>query len=660
MKYLNNIKLGLLAAAFVCTGTVFTGCEDDLTINGSTGKLETVDGIYGYVRSAAGARELTPISLFGDKAGTGHLFFELTKEAEQDVTVNFKIDQDALTAYNEANNTSYKMYPADKLTLANGGKATIKAGEKKSATVELTINAGGATGSTYAVAVSATTEGGATVSADNQTYIYLVKPLPAYPVRGTERDIKTLCFVEVNNENILNCGEYTMGKDGTPFFDIVSIFAANINVDTKTGRVNVSCNDQVSYILQHADEIIRPLQAKGIKVNMTILGNHDEAGMGNLSQAAAADFAKELKAYMDIYGLDGVDFDDEYTSYQDNPSPGFEQRSRENYARLIYECRQAMPDKLLGIYEYLRSFADSPNGTVEGKKIGELVDYMTYGYYQNQASYPNTKGREANFEGLTKAQYCPTPLRIDGDLNGGWAGFNADYIRDMKASGYGLQIFYNIKPMEYDYSPYFTAVSDILFADNVEWSGKCYSRTALSPVEGTRLAYESYLGEWDATSSNSLYVYIDEQNTPKWWDWGGSQTFDIRVEEKEVGKSYYVYGWGTYPEITDKYPLVMEFDAYDGSVFIPVPQTIHEADDADPITWRMLWGTYGAINVWKFYEGEQYTVPVTGSIVGGTFRMNGVGNRWAIDPCHEEDGVLVPPHMNVKYHATENYTLIKK
>lgn len=132
-----------------------TGCEDDLTISGSTDKLETVDGVYGYVRSAAGARELTPITLFGDKAGTGHLFFELTKAAEQDVTVTFKIDKDALEAYNEANNTSYEMYPVDKLSLANDGKITVKAGEKKSASMELNINAGGTIGTTYAVAVSA-------------------------------------------------------------------------------------------------------------------------------------------------------------------------------------------------------------------------------------------------------------------------------------------------------------------------------------------------------------------------------------------------------------------------------------------------------------------------------------------------------------------------
>ena len=40
-----------------------------------------------------------------------------------------------------------------------------------------------------------------------------------------------------------------------------------------------------------------------------------------------------------------------------------------------------MPDKLLGIYEYL--LYDAPNGSVEGKSAGELVDYMCYGTYRD-------------------------------------------------------------------------------------------------------------------------------------------------------------------------------------------------------------------------------------------------------------------------------------
>lgn len=650
MKYMNNIKLGLLAAIFACAGTVLTSCEDDITINAvDTGKLDTVDGVYGYVKSAAGARELTPISLFGDKAGTGHLYFELSKAAEKDITVTFKVDAAALEAYNTTHGTSYTMYPADKLSLANGGTVTIKAGEKKSSGVELTINAGGSIGGTFAVAVSATANDGVEISANNQTYVYLVKPLAAIP-DSKKGDVRTFCFVEVNNESILNCGEYTMKGSNKPFFDVVSIFAANINVDSETGRAHIFCNDQVSFLLKNADQIIRPLQAKGIKVNMTILGNHDESGMSSLSKEAAEDFAKELKAYADIYGLDGFDFDDEYSKYSENPSPGFEERSSANYCRLMYECRKIMPDKLLGIYEYL--LYDAPNGSVEGKSAGELVDYMCYGTYQRYA-----KGREENFAGLPKSKYGPYSLKINNEYNGGWSGFNQETIQDLKDAGYGLQVFYNPEPRTFSYDHYFTAVSKVLYNDEVEWTGKYYERTGFSAINGTKSAYESYLGEWAATSSNSLYVYVDEENNPRWWDWGGSQKFNIRIEEKEAGKSYYVYGWGTYPEITNKYPLVMEYSDYDGSLSISCPQIIHEADEADPITWEMRLGTYGKVNVWTFYD---YTNPISGSInVSGTINMTGPGNRWGIDPCHDVDGTFVPPHMDVKYNITENYTLVK-
>lgn len=653
MNYINLIKSGFLAMTLACMATAFTGCKDDITIDtADSSKLNTVDGVFGYVKSAAGARELTPISIFGNNDGTGHLYFELSKAAEKDITVTFKVDATALQAYNKANNTSYEMYPANMLSIVNS-TTTIKAGEKKSSTVDLDIKSGGSIGATYAVAVSATANDGVEMSANNQSYIYLVKPLQAIP-DSRKGDVRTLCFVEVNDENILNCGEYFMTNTGKPFFDIVSIFAANINVDSETGRARVFCNDQVSFLLKNADKFIRPLQAKGIKVNLSILGNHDEAGMGSLSAAAAADFAKELKAYMDIYGLDGIDFDDEYTAYTDNPTPGFEKRSRENYCRLISECRKIMPNKLLGIYEY--QLYDGPSGIVDGKSAGELVDYMCYGVYQSFAN-----GREQSFTGLPKSKYGPYSLKINEEYNGGWTGFSATTLQKVKDAGYGLQVFYNPKPRTYSYDHYFTAVSNILYGDNVEWSGKYYTRTDAAPIEGVKSAYESYLGEWNVVSSNSLYVYVDESNTPRWWDWGGEQQFNVRIEKKEAGKSYYVYGWGSYPEISNKYPLVMNYDNYKGALSIVVPQTIHTSDATDPINWEMRWGTYGKINEWNFYDASVNPKPITGSIsVNGKLGLYGSGARWGIDPCHAVNGKFVVPDINVKYHITDNYTLIKK
>lgn len=656
MKYKNYIRIGLLAITFGTVTSVFTACEDDIVIpNKDNSKLETVDGVYGMVKSLAGAREFTPISVFGDKAAAGHVYFELTKAADKDVTVTFTVDQAALDAYNATHGTSYTMYPH--VTLANGGTATVKSGEKKSAPVELTIQAGGSVGSTYAVAVSATANDGVEMSAANQMYVYLVKPQPAIP-DSRKGDILTHCFVEVNDENILNLGEYTMKKSGKPFFDVVSIFAANINQDAETGRVRVFCNDKVSFLLENADKYIRPLQAKGIKVTMTILGNHDEAGMGNLSEAAAKDFAQELKAFLDIYGLDGIDFDDEYTNYNNtNPGPGFEKRSRANFARLVYECRQAFGDKLIGVYEY--GSLDSPDGEVEGMKVGAIVDYMAYGYYQNQNPDGAFGREESHFENLPKSKYAPLPWKINDELKGGWDGFDKSKFQKVKDEGYGVQMFYNPKPLMYQYYTLLTEISKILFEDEVEWSGKYWSRTG-EAYQGKMMGYEDLVGEWEVTSTNSLFTYVDEKGNPRWWDWKGSQQFEknVIIEKDAQGTGYMVYNWGTFPEITGKYP--MHCDYHRGALLI-YPQTIHEGDAEDPATYKMHFSTYGSAFQWKASPNyDNYSMG--GAIApNGDMHIYGLGNRWAINPYkYVNDEIETDNFSDVPYFVTENYTLVKK
>lgn len=655
MKYKNYIRMSLLAMAFGTATSVFTACEDDIVIsNKDNGKLETVDGVYGMVKSLAGARELTAISVFGDKAASGHVYFELTKAADKDITVTFTVDQAALDAYNDAHDTSYTMYP--NVSLANGGTATVKSGEKKSAPVELTIQAGGSIGSTYAVAVSATANDGVEMSAANQTYIYLVKPQPAIP-DSKKGDILTHCFVEVNDENILNLGEYTMKKSGKPFFDVVSIFAANINQDTETGRVRVFCNDKVSFLLENADKFIRPLQAKGIKVVMTILGNHDEAGMGNLSEAAAKDFAKELKAYLDIYGLDGIDFDDEYTNYNNsNPGPGFEKRSRANFARLVYECRQVFGDKLIGVYEY--GSVDSPDGEVEGVKVGDIVDYMTYGYYQNQNPNGAFGREESHFENLPKSKYAPLPWKINDELDGGWSKFDKSKFQKVKDEGYGIQMFYNPKPLKYQYYTLLSKISEVLFEDEVEWSGKYWSRTG-DAYQGKMMGYEDLIGEWEVTSTNSLFTYVDETGKPRWWDWKGSQQFakNVIIGKDKEGTGYMVYNWGSFPEITGKYP--MHCDYYNGALLI-YPQTIHEGDAEDPATYKMHFGTYSKAFQWKAYpDYDNYYMD--GDIApNGDMRIYGLGNRWAINPYkYVDEAIEADIFPDVPYFVSEDYTMRK-
>jgi len=87
------------------------------------------------------------------------------------------------------------------------------------------------------------------------------------------------------------------------------------------------------------------LQQKGIKVLLSILDNHQGAGFANFpSQAAAEAFAQELADAVNQYGLDGIDFDDEYAEYGNN---GTGQPNNSSFVYLVSALRQKLPNKLI-------------------------------------------------------------------------------------------------------------------------------------------------------------------------------------------------------------------------------------------------------------------------------------------------------------------------
>lgn len=578
MNYHKYIKLGLLATAFMFAGTTFTSCEEDILVGpDDAGRFDNTEGAYGYVKNMGGARDLSTIEIFGNGTGKAQLYFELAQTATQAVDVKLKVDKAALDAYNEANKTSYEMYPEAMVSLSNGGAATVAANATQSAAVDVTVQAGGTTGTVYALPISAEiTTAGITMSQNYKSYIYLVKPMGAIPSSDKGTGIKAICYIEVNDENILNVGEFTMKSSGKPFFDVVNIFAANINYNKETGRVYVNCNDNVSYILKNADKFIRPLQAKGIKVCLTILGNHDEAGVANLSKETAAALAKELKFYADTYGLDGIDFDDEYSIYQDNPAgytpgPGFEKPSKAASARLMYECRKVMPDKILSFYDWN---AYVPTGNVEnGQPVGEIVDYMYYGMYGQWAG-----GREATITGLGKAKYSPYPINLKYDF-GGQSGFETARVEQSRAEGYGIQMFYNLKPRDYDYSPAFNRLGQMLFDDDVNWTGRIFDKTDMQGTITTP-SYQSYIGTWTLTPNRTLYWYT----AGPWWDWKGTPlTYTIRIEQNVANESYLVYGWGEGGDA----PFVMNYNKF-GRVEINLPQKAIEVTENGNVEWQYV------------------------------------------------------------------------
>ena len=143
-------------------------------------------------------------------------------------------------------------------------------------------------------------------------------------IAGTSQKVKTAVYIEVNDNNPLNAGSYIL-EDGTYLFDYVIIFAANIRNRncaaeggahgcTNTGTVHLHLNENVRYILENRQKYIVPLQKKGIKVLLGLLGDHDGIGFASMNDADRAAFVASVKAGLELYQLDGVDFDDEWAS----------------------------------------------------------------------------------------------------------------------------------------------------------------------------------------------------------------------------------------------------------------------------------------------------------------------------------------------------------
>ena len=625
MKYTRFIKSSFWIALLACTSNVFTACEDDITISSENNSFGNIEGNFGYVKSAAGAKALTAIAINSDKHGTGHLYFELNKATNKDITVTFKVDESALNTYNQVNGTNYPMYPTDKLSLENEGITTIPAGKRKSSSVELDIQPGGTIGTTYAVAVSATASDGIETSSNNESYIYLVTPQATLP--NTEKGrVKTICYIEVNNENILNAGEYTMENSKKPFFDIVNVFAANIRLNEEGPYVH--CNPQVTFVLENADKLIRPLQQKGIKVHLTILGDHTPAGMRSLGDEAAKDFAKELKSYVDIYGFDGISFDDEWSNYEQvGGHPGLVVPSQEQYSRLIYECRQIMPDKQIGVYwckqENGEPSINYPLGDIEGKDVNDLLDYTVFGNYNlwNELSH------------IDKTKQCPYAINVTED------NFypNSVYLSKIK-NEWGYFAIYNLKASKV-YSSKFNEIGQTLYNDNIIWTEQVYGRTDFTPSRSSAIKdYNYYLGNWKISTAQQ-YNWTGS----KWENKFSKMEFNIRIEENIKNESYYVYGWAPYGKLLEQYPLTMLYTNSDTNpLSIPMPQVLHYSDATDPLMWKMCWATPGrTANSWTVggKEGEfRAILNSDGSITLKPFPFNDNRNCTAVPYCSNDGG----------------------
>lgn len=392
------------------------------------------DGAPGKLSDVSGENTVN-IAVTKAQSNVAEIVFTLDEPAESEVSVEVYVDGEYLDEYNYLNTASLRLFPGQNVSFASDGVITVPAGER-SGSIQMTID--GTTGISMDVSylipvcVKSIDNASVTSSTKRVNYIYTYE---------NPKQVKNCYFVAVNDTNPLNALEYVLA-DGSQFFDAVVLFAANINYDADEDLVYLYNNPSVQQLLDETDTYLQPLRQKGIKVYLGLLGNRTAAGLCQLSDWGAQQWAQEVAEAVRDYKLDGVNLDDEYSSDPIIGNRWFQTKSTEAGCRLLYELKKSLsatcswPTEVsvysVGRLNKLVSVEDLETGIEYNP--GQFVDFWVDDY--NRASDPE------DAPGMTMKQCCGMSIECDA----GSGSITESSARRIKEEGYGWVMWYAFDP----------------------------------------------------------------------------------------------------------------------------------------------------------------------------------------------------------------------
>lgn len=215
--------------------------------------------------------------------------------------------------------------------------------------------------------------------------------MPATRAYG-DKSPKAVACIEVNDTDPRNTTLYRMNDE--PFFDIVLIFAANIHASGSEPCLYL--NDNVTEMLVPTSDstitghlkYIQPLQDDGTKVLLSILGDWQGVGVGNLTEENQQKFAEILAWAVEEYDLDGIDFDDEWAQYGDNSN--FPTLVNGSFSGLVTKLRIELDERFPNEHKLICAYDIGNAYTL----TSEAVDAMDFGWYSylsaNSMVYPSS------------------------------------------------------------------------------------------------------------------------------------------------------------------------------------------------------------------------------------------------------------------------------
>ncbi|MCI1780247.1 MAG: DUF1735 domain-containing protein, partial [Bacteroidales bacterium] len=446
MKYIKSLRNGLILFSVFILGSLSFSCKQNLDVAViNENKYENNKDAKAYMLNGNGRSTSDSITF----SGTDSTAFSIRLSSPVSSTASFEVkyDKSVLDDYNNEHSSEFVALPESLVSIGKemsvvSGKSCSDSSYVVYKTSEELLKSG-----LYVIPLRAECSSkNVDMSVEKSKFLLFVRDLSKLPNCNKSTGIKIISCMEVNDTNPLNNLCFTLASNGKPLIDMVILFSANINYDDETGRVYIYNNENVQHLLDNKEKYLKPLQDRGIKVVLGILGNHDRSGVANLSDEAARQFAMDEKAICEAYDLDGIFFDDEYSSYQTPVPPGFVEPSSKAASRLCYETKKAMPDKLVCVYVYSRT---SSLPDVDGHESGTFVDYGIH-------DYGGSFDLSSNYPGMPKSRMALYSEEFSRDRFS--SAYNLQSLRD---NGYGAHMIFAMDPSRSNFGNQLSAMQRI-------------------------------------------------------------------------------------------------------------------------------------------------------------------------------------------------------
>ncbi|WP_444105331.1 BT_3987 domain-containing protein [Bacteroides sp.] len=387
-KYFVFLMLSLLMVAT-------TGCtEDDISMPAGQLPDETpMNSVGGQLCSGKTFSRMITIDLYEDEEeGVEEISYALTKSATNAVTLKVVADEALVDAYNEEYKTELEVLPIDNINLENDGTLTIAAGKQISAPIKVLISTEGLeVGKPYLLAL---TVANMEMQTDKQKLYYRVyiqeKVTTIEPNAGMPQEIPELLpnltsvfYVNTETYQPLIAGAWgaMIGRELYSLGNIVNLKTATIDYDASSQRAMFKLGVDLSYVLEHSDKYLRPIQAHNRKICLCIENGGKGVGFCNMTDMQIIDFVRQIKAVITHYNLDGVNLWDDDSKYG---KAGMPEMNTTSYPKLIKALREVLSGKLL-------TLVDKGNATeyfydvakCGGIEVGNYLDYAWHGYFSS-------------------------------------------------------------------------------------------------------------------------------------------------------------------------------------------------------------------------------------------------------------------------------------